>query len=154
MGATTVAAETPAQPDVERLLAAADRRSASLYPGESRFGSSAAMLLAQGAYFCVARRVGRAIGCGGFVADERGEAELKRIFVDEAARGTGAGRLLLATLEQAARQRGIRVVRLETGVKSIEAVGLYRRFGYGMRGPFGSYPPDPLCVFMEKRLDA
>ena len=45
-------------------------------------------------------------------------------------------------------------MRLETGVKSVEAIHLYQRFGYAPRGPFGRYPPDPLCVFMEKQLKA
>ncbi|HEV8436640.1 MAG TPA: GNAT family N-acetyltransferase, partial [Methylomirabilota bacterium] len=32
------------------------------------------------------------------------------------------------------------------------ALGLYRAAGYVERGPFGDYRPDPLSVFMEKRL--
>ena len=147
-----VKAETLQQADVERLLQAADRRSGSLYPGESRFGSSVATLLAQKADFYVARLDGRAVGCGGFVVDAAMDAELKRIFVDEAARGAGIGRLILRTLEQAAVRHGVRTLRLETGVKSVEAIGLYRRFGYQPRGPFGPYRPDPLCVFMEKHM--
>ena len=94
----TVMLETPQQPDVEQLLRMADRRSASLYPSESRFGASAATLLAQGVSFYVARLDGRAIGCGGFVIDAAGDAELKRIFVDAAMRGAGVGRLILRTL--------------------------------------------------------
>ena len=150
----TIGLETPQQPEVERLLQAADRRSASLYPSESRFGAAAETLLAEQASFYVARLDGRAIGCGGFVVDAAGNAELKRIFVDEAARRTGVGRLILRTLEQAAWRLGVRTMRLETGVKSVEAIHLYQQFGYVLRGPFGSYPPDPLCVFMEKRLTA
>ncbi len=152
MTRTTIAPETPLQPEVERLLQAADRRSAALYPGESRFGDAVATLLTQQASFYVARLDGRAVGCGGFVLDGDGAAELKRIFVDEAARGAGVGRLVLHTLEQAARRQGVCVMRLETGVKSVEAIGLYRRFGYAPRGPWGPYGPDPLSVFMEKRL--
>jgi putative acetyltransferase len=32
-------------------------------------------------------------------------------------------------------------------------VGLYRRFGYREREPFGEYRADPLSIFMEKFLD-
>ena len=152
MTQATIALETPRQPDVERLLQAADRRSASLYPSESRFGSAAATLVRQQASFYVVRLDGRAIGCGGFVLDADGDAELKRIFVEDAARGAGIGRMILHALEQAAKRQGVRTMRLETGVKSVEAIGLYRRFGYAQRGPFGSYGPDPQSVFMEKRL--
>lgn len=41
---------------------------------------------------------------------------------------------------------------LKTGIKSLEALHLYWRFGYSKRGPFGTYAPDPLCVFREKQL--
>ena len=41
---------------------------------------------------------------------------------------------------------------LETGVRQPEALGLYSRAGYVRRGPCGSYPDDPLSVFMEKQL--
>lgn len=43
-------------------------------------------------------------------------------------------------------------MRLETGVRSTEAIGLYRRFGYREIGPYGAHGPDPLSVFMEKIL--
>jgi putative acetyltransferase len=46
------------------------------------------------------------------------------------------------------------LLRLETGVRQPEALGLYRKLGYRERGPFGAYKPDPLSVFMEKRVGA
>lgn len=148
----SIAAETPQQPDVERLLAAADARSAGLYPAESRHGAAIATLLATQVRFLVARVEGAALGCGGYAVDRQGAGELKRIFVAEAARGMGLGRAILQALETAARAEGVAVMRLETGVRSVEALGLYRSAGYRERGPFGSYRPDPLSVFMEKPL--
>ena len=148
----TIAAETPDQPEVRDLLAQADRRSAGLYPGDARPGPGVATLLALRVRFFVARLEGRAVGCGGYAPDGDGAAELKRIFVAEDARGSGVGRALLEILEAEARREGIRLMRLETGVKSAEALGLYRRFGYRETGPFGAYGPDPLSVFMEKAL--
>jgi putative acetyltransferase len=41
---------------------------------------------------------------------------------------------------------------LETGVLQPDAIALYRGQGFRDRGPFGSYAPDPLSVFMEKAL--
>ena len=150
--AIAIAAETPDQPDVVGLLQAADARSASLYPTESRHGASVETLLAQKASFVVVRQGGRAVGCGGFVADSATDGELKRIFVAEAMRGTGLGRLILTTLEDAARANRIQFMRLETGIQSVEAIGLYKKAGYSERGPFGPYRADPLSVFMEKAL--
>jgi len=79
--------------------------------------------------------------------------KLKRIFVNPEVRGRGVGARIVETIEQAARCDGVRLMQLETGVKSVEAIGLYRRLGYRERGPFGAYGPDPLSVFMEKRLE-
>jgi putative acetyltransferase len=94
-----------------------------------------------------------AVGCGALVINrEGGSAELKRMFVDPAARGRGVARALLKLIEEQAQSLGLRRILLETGVKSIEALALYRRHGYRERGPFGSYRPDPLSVFMEKQL--
>jgi len=136
------------------LLRLADERSAGLYPEDARPGPDVNTLLALQVRFFVARVDGRAIGCGGWAPDGGGMAELKRIFVAAEARGLGIGRALLQALEADAARAGIRLMRLETGVKSAEAIGLYRRFGYRETGPFGAYDPDPLSVFMEKALPA
>jgi len=148
----SVARETPDQTEVLRLLRMADERSSSLYPTDIRYGPSVATLVAQGVRFFVARLGGTAVGCGGYIACDNGAAELKRMFVDLKTRGQGIGRAILQVVEDEARREGIRVMRLETGVKSVEARGLYLRFGYRERGPFGTYSTDPLSVFMEKEL--
>lgn len=148
----TIAVETPDQEDVRGLLREADARSAALYPAESRHGLGVDALVACAAVFFVARLEGEAVGCGGFVPGGDGRAELKRMFVRASARRRGIGGLILRTIEDAAAARGVRVMQLETGVQSAEALALYRGFRYRERGPFGAYRPDPLSVFMEKRL--
>ncbi len=144
--------ETPDQPDVRRLLDQADARSASLYPTESRFGLTLGELLSQGVRFFVAREDGQAVGCGGYALMPDRLAELKRIFVAPGARGQGCGSQIVLALEQAAQAEEVGSLLLETGIKSVEAIGLYGRLGYARRGPFGRYGPDPLSVFMEKML--
>jgi putative acetyltransferase len=74
------------------------------------------------------------------------------MFVQEAARGLGIGRQLLAFLEAQVRGRGVTCTRLETGVYSHDAIRLYERMGYVKIGPFAGYWDDPLSVFYEKRL--
>ena len=79
-------------------------------------------------------------------------AEIKRMWVEQDARGRGLSRRILETLIETARAAGVPIVRLETGAVSHEALGLYESAGFRRRGPFAAYPPDPLSVFMEKHL--
>lgn len=144
--------ETPDQPDVLAFLAEADERSASLYPAESRHGLDVAALLAADVRFFVARRDGRALGCGGYVLLPGQGAEMKRLFVAPNARGRGIGDAVIRAIEQAAAGEGVRTLFLETGVKSFEALRLYGRHGFAECGPFAAYQPDPLSVFMVKPL--
>jgi hypothetical protein len=49
------------------------------------------------------------------------------------------------------------VLRLETGTRQTEAIGLYQRWGFRPRGPFGHYaslPPERIdaSLFFEKLL--
>jgi putative acetyltransferase len=78
--------------------------------------------------------------------------EIKRMFVRADARGLKIGRRLLAALEAQARREGLTVLRLETGIYQPEAHALYRAVGFSESGPYGGYAPDPLSIFMEKRL--
>ncbi len=59
---------------------------------------------------------------------------------------------LLEALAETARAENLAAIRLETGIHQPEAIGLYRSGGYTEIPPFGSYQPDPLSLFMEKRL--
>ena len=145
-----VAPESPDQPDVLAFLKQADERSASLYPGESRHGLTVTALLAAEVRFFVARQAGRALGCGGYVLLTAGSAEMKRLFVDPAARGRGVGRRLVQAIESAAGGEGVETLLLETGIKSTEALRLYKRLGFVECRPFAGYRPDPLSVFMVK----
>jgi putative acetyltransferase len=150
----SIALETPHQEAVVGLLAKSDAFSQALYPPESNHLIDTDALAQANVRFYVARLGGEAIGCGALVLGLDYQAELKRMFVNEQARGRGVGRMLLATLEQAGRHEGVRLIQLETGVSSHEALALYRRCGYRERGPFGSYWADPLSIFMEKELGA
>ena len=149
----SLAQENPAQHEVEQLLQQSDEHAASLYPPESNHLVDIDALSASNTRFFVARWDSRAVGCGAMVIDQDDDsAELKRMFVDPTVRGRGVARALLELIEEQARSLGLRRLLLETGVKSGEALTLYRRHGFSERGPFGNYGPDPLSVFMEKKL--
>jgi putative acetyltransferase len=147
-----IARESPRQDDVIALIRQSDALMQSLYPAESNHLVDVESLAAINVHFLVAREQGRALGCGAFVLGEAGQAEMKRVFVAPAARGKGVARVLMEALEREAAKLGVTLMQLETGIRQPEAIALYRKFGYAERGPFGTYQPDPLSLFMEKRL--
>ncbi|MBD8555688.1 GNAT family N-acetyltransferase [Rhizobium sp. CFBP 8762] len=144
--------ETPDQPGVLHLLRQSDAYMAELYPAESNHLVDVTDLLRPEVTFFVARRDGDIVGCCALVNAGGGNAEIKRMFVDPAARGLKLGGRLLAALESHALRSGVHTIQLETGIHQPEAIGLYRRSGFAERGPFGAYRQDPLSIFMEKRL--
>lgn len=150
--AITIRQEYPAQPDVIELLRQGEAHSAALYPAESNHHLALDALKAPEVRFLVARDAGgKALATGAVVL--RGDwAEIKRMWVVEEARGLGLSKTVLAAVTEAAVREGVRTLRLETGVDSHAALGLYEKAGFRRCGPFGEYGPDPLSVFMEKAL--
>ncbi|MGW6131198.1 GNAT family N-acetyltransferase [Cellulomonas sp. NPDC055163] len=59
-----------------------------------------------------------------------GSGELKKVFVDESARGAGVARTMLQAIEDAARAHRLTQVVLMTGYRQPEAVRLYVSSGY------------------------
>jgi putative acetyltransferase len=96
---------------------------------------------------------GDAVGCGAIRELEPGAGEIKRMFVRPEARGQGIARLLLEGLEREARERGIAVMRLETGTLQAEARSLYESAGYQPIPCYGRYRDEPRSRCYERRLD-
>jgi putative acetyltransferase len=142
--------ETPNQPEVVALIDLLDAYQLSLYPPESVYALDMNSLLQPNVLFAVARNLGgAAVGCGAIVVTPE-YGEVKRMFVHPSARGQGVAQRLLGMLETEALARGCRQFMLETGPSQPEAIGLYERLGYRVRGPYGDYRDDPLSVFMGK----
>jgi putative acetyltransferase len=147
-----IARESPRQAEIIALLEQSDAYMAALYPAESNHLLDVESLCAPEVHFLVARWEGRIVGCAALVRGQGGRGEIKRMFVEPAARGKGAGRGLLERIETIAQEEAIHLLQLETGGQQPEALALYRRAGFVERSPFGSYKPDPHSLFMEKRL--
>lgn len=151
-----IAPERPDSPDAVELIAELDAHLSPRYPPTSRHAFSVERLLAEGVDFFVLRSEGTPAACGGILfADDDGAAygEVKRMYVRPAFRGRGFGRLVLERLARHANDRGVPLLRLETGIHQIEAIGLYERFGFRRIAAFGPYDPDAaLNLYFEKRL--
>jgi len=135
-----IVAEPADSPDARRCLDAYYRELASRFdagfdPGKS-ISATPRELTAPHGIFLVARAFGRAVGCGALKVKPDGIGEIKRMWVDSAARGLGVGARILAELERQAVDFGVRTVRLETNRSLKEAQALYRRSGYAEVPPF------------------
>ncbi len=95
---------------------------------------------------------GEAIGSGALRQLDDQHAEIKRMFVLPAHRGSGAASAILARLEQFARERHwVRLV-LETGHRQPDAVRFYEREGYRRIPRFGYYVDSTHSLCFEKLL--
>ncbi len=145
-------AERPDTPEAMALIAELDAYLQPLYPPSSRHGYSVATLLQQAVAFFLSRVDQVPAGCGGIQLFDDAYGEIKRMYVRPQFRGLGLGKRMLDHLADYARQHGMLVLRLETGISQPEAIGLYERYGFQRIPPFGAYQEDPLSLFYEKHL--
>lgn len=153
MNSITVTLSDPTLPEARALIAALDHYLEQLYQPEDNHLLDPEQLKAPDIRFLLARRDGRAVGCGALRIDADGYAEIKRMYVDPVHRGRGIAGSLMAELEAVARSEGIGLLKLETGDLQREAVGLYRRLGFTPCAAFADYPcGGTASIFLEKRL--
>lgn len=80
-------------------------------------------------------------------------AEIKRMFVDQSARGLGVARRMLGHLEATAAEQGASHMILETGEPQREAIGLYTSSGYTPVAPYGHYRHETQVRCFARSLD-
>jgi putative acetyltransferase len=89
---------------------------------------------------------GAPLGCGMTHALDPDTAEIKRVFVSDAARGMGVARRICEDLITQARQDGYRRIVLDTSKSLAAAQQLYATLGFA---PCGPYQPIPDSVLPE-----
>jgi putative acetyltransferase len=141
----------PGSSDALELIEALDEELLRRYPGASIEG-----LVPQDVtdrlVFLVARIGNRPVACGAVRELDPATGEIKRMFVCPEHRGQGVGRAMLAALEARAGELGYSTLRIETGSRQPEAVGLYTSAGYVAIPPFGKYVGNPYSHCFEKRI--
>ncbi|MEL7213356.1 MAG: GNAT family N-acetyltransferase [Pseudomonadota bacterium] len=102
----------------------------------------------------LAEKDGAPVGCGMSHRLSPTAVELKRIYVDDSARGTGLGRALCEGLIAQARQDGYQTVLLDTSRNLHSARALYAALGFQERSPYQPVPEIalPLLCFYEMAL--
>ena len=143
------------QPDSETARALIEELDADLltrYPGQWIHGLHPEDIIDPDFIFVVARLGSESVACGALRRLDSDVAEVKRMFVKSAFRRKGISRQLLHFLESTARTSGYRILKLETGTKQPESVGLYKSTGYKQIPCFGEYLGNPFSICLEKRL--
>ena len=125
----TVERVVQATPEVHDLIRELNDVLGAAYEAHQRHGLSIEQLFEPNVRFFLARLENLGVGCGG-VALFDDYAEVKRMYTRPAAGGRGVGKALLRRIEDEARQAGRSVLRIETGTRQQEAIGLYRAWGF------------------------
>ncbi len=154
-----VAIETPLQDDVRELIGGLNAHLLPLSPAEFQFQMSAEEMAGDDTVVFVARDdAGKAVGLGALKSHEgvKGErlGEVKRMFTLPEVRGQRVGVALLEAIVNTAREKGHRVLKLETGIGQgyAGAWRLYQRNGFVRCGAFLDYPDSGHSAFFEKVL--
>ena len=147
----TIATESPTSEDGRALIEGSEAAIRSVLSEDECFTFTALELVQPHITFFVARNGRKAVGCVA-LCQYATYAEVKRLFVTPAARGTGAARALMAHLEAAAKDANQSTIRLETAKVLSAGVALYTALGYTERGPFGDYKDISASHFLEKTL--
>lgn len=87
------------------------------------------------------------VGCIALKPIGEGTCEMKRLYVQPAARGMSLGKMLVEELIKFARQAGYTTMKLDTLPKLKEAIHLYRAFGFAETTAY-VYNPLPEVVYM------
>jgi putative acetyltransferase len=95
---------------------------------------------------------GAAVACGAIKAYNSTIMEVKRMFVLHDHRGNGYSKLVLAELEAWTQSLGLEECILETGLKQVEAIGLYQRAGYSQIENYGPYQGVANSVCFSKKF--
>jgi len=154
LSAWSLTAVSYASPDASRLTQALHREQLATYgfaddpagtpPGE--FDPP------HGRFFVASTAGGPALACCGWRTVGPGTAELKRLYVDPAARGQGLGRHLIEALEQDAIRHGKTRAILETGARSHAALALFTSCGFTVTEPYVKGRNPDINRAMQKTL--
>lgn len=144
----------PAAPAARTCLAAyyaeLDARFTGGFRVELSRDPDAADLVRPRGAFIVAFDGDQPVGCIALKGTDKGYAEIKRMWTASGQRGSGLAKQLMQAAEQAARELGITLLRLDTNSTLTDAIAIYRHWGWREIPRFND---DPYAeVFFEKPL--
>ncbi|WP_299713170.1 GNAT family N-acetyltransferase [uncultured Tenacibaculum sp.] len=93
------------------------------------------------------------LACGAIKQYDITTMEIKRMFTSEKARGKGFASQILKALEIWAKELSFNHCILETGIRQVEAVHLYKKNNYKIIENYGQYSGLEESICFEKYLD-
>ncbi|NJJ41534.1 GNAT family N-acetyltransferase [Paenibacillus apii] len=142
----------PDNSDLAQLISQLDGYLFELYPPEEVYLVDFEDPYVNDIYFIVAYLDSRPVGCGAIKKLDEDHVELKRFFVEPEYRNKGIAGKIVQRLEEEAASLGYKGIKLETGDLQTEAVGFYKKNGYGEIERFGEYADCPSSLCFEKRI--
>lgn len=92
------------------------------------------------------------VGCGAIKEYSSDTVEVKRMFVAKNNRGQGIASQILTELCSWAKELGYKKCILETGIRQVEAVTLYKKNNFAVTPNYGQYKDIKNSVCFEKIL--
>jgi putative acetyltransferase len=141
-------------PHARLLIEALNVELAARYPepGANHFRLDAEEVAAVNGAFLIGYWGAEPVACGAIRRLDTGVAEVKRMYVVPSARGCGVSKIVLAALEERARELGFARLVLETGTRQLDAIGLYQGAGFHAIPLFGEYLGSQLSLCFAKDL--
>lgn len=152
----TIAAESPLQDDVRKLIDMLNAHLLPLSPVEFQFKMTVEQMAGEDTLTFVARNgEGRAVGIGALKLHPNKLGEVKRMFTLPEVRGQRVGRRLLDVIVAAAERYDLKRLVLETGTGEgfAGAWRLYERYGFHKCGVVLDYPDSGHSAFFELFLE-
>jgi putative acetyltransferase len=141
-------------PQIARFLDEHVRQMLSVTPPESKHALDLAALRGPGITFWSVLDGGTVVGCGALKRLDASHAEVKSMRTAPTRKRSGIASMMLEHIIAEARRMGFTRLSLETGSAEYfrAARKLYEKFGFEACEPFADYRPDPLSVFLTRRL--
>jgi GNAT superfamily N-acetyltransferase len=152
LGALELRVEPYDGPVADELIAAVQQEYVERYGGPDDSPVDPGEFAPPRGCFVVGYVGAEAVASGGLRPAGEDAMEIKRMYVRPGWRGHGLARVMLADLEQRARDFGARRIVLETGQRQPEAIRLYETSGYVRIEKFGHYACSPMSVSFGKDL--
>ncbi|SDN11659.1 Acetyltransferase (GNAT) domain-containing protein [Daejeonella rubra] len=103
-------------------------------------------------YVIIAYENSKAVACGAIKKYDENTMEVKRMFTSPESRGKGLASMILAELQNWAKEMDYKRCILETGIRQKEAVSLYNKTGFILIPNYGQYEGIENSICFEKTL--